>query len=323
MKDFDELVRYATMAPSGHNTQPWNFAIDGDTILLVPDLTRRLPVVDPDEHGLYISLGCALENFAIAAGHFGYWIETDYCELGDCQGCLRIRLRPSRSSIDGTLFHAIPLRQTNRSRYDGRPLPESHIEQLVEASRGDGVRAVPFLGVDAILQLVPFVEQATRAQMADREFVSELLHWIRFTRRESEAKRDGLSAPAMGLPNVPRWLGRLLMRTLVGPTSEARRQVSLLRSCSAALLFVAVRNDPPHWVELGRAFERMALRATALGVQHAHVNMPCEVLSVRRQMESALGLRPGHSLLLVRLGYALPMGRSLRRPLRELLIDAQ
>jgi nitroreductase len=32
------LLHYAVLAPSGHNTQPWLFKIDGDTVELSADL---------------------------------------------------------------------------------------------------------------------------------------------------------------------------------------------------------------------------------------------------------------------------------------------
>lgn len=40
-----ELVRYATLAPSSHNTQCWKFALDdkNKAITLLPDLSRRRP----------------------------------------------------------------------------------------------------------------------------------------------------------------------------------------------------------------------------------------------------------------------------------------
>ena len=66
-----ELVRYATLAPSSHNTQCWKFALDGQSISILPDLSRRCPVVDPDDHHLYVSLGCAAENLVQAAQALG------------------------------------------------------------------------------------------------------------------------------------------------------------------------------------------------------------------------------------------------------------
>ena len=54
-----ELVRYATLAANGHNTQPWKFSIKDDGIEILPDYSRRLPIVDPNDRQLWISLGCA------------------------------------------------------------------------------------------------------------------------------------------------------------------------------------------------------------------------------------------------------------------------
>ena len=71
-----KILKYAVKAPSGHNTQPWIFKTGNDSITVLPDFTRALPVVDPDNHALYISLGCALENLIIAANEFDFKTET-------------------------------------------------------------------------------------------------------------------------------------------------------------------------------------------------------------------------------------------------------
>jgi hypothetical protein len=62
-----ELVRYATLAPSSHNTQCWTFRLQERLITIESDSSRRCPVVDPDDHHMFVSLGCATENLAHAA----------------------------------------------------------------------------------------------------------------------------------------------------------------------------------------------------------------------------------------------------------------
>jgi len=50
--------------------------------------------------------------------------------------------------------------------------------------------------------------------------------------------------------------------------------------------------------------------------------MPCEVESVRRKLSSQLGLNPDEQpLLLIRMGYASEVPRSIRRPLDEVLVN--
>src|SRR4051794_38973142 len=69
--DIRDVVRYATLAANSHNTQPWRFRVTGDAIEILPDLSRRTPAVDPDDHHLFVSLGCAATNLAIAAAASG------------------------------------------------------------------------------------------------------------------------------------------------------------------------------------------------------------------------------------------------------------
>lgn len=74
-----DLIRYATLAANGHDTQPWLFRADDRGIDILPDITRRTPVVDPDDHHLFASLGCAAENLALAAGARWRAAGTDHC----------------------------------------------------------------------------------------------------------------------------------------------------------------------------------------------------------------------------------------------------
>ena len=50
------LLKYAILAPSSHNTQPWLFKIvDNNVIEVYADRTRALPVVDPEDRALTLS----------------------------------------------------------------------------------------------------------------------------------------------------------------------------------------------------------------------------------------------------------------------------
>src|SRR5438128_80764 len=73
------LLRYTILAPSTRNTQPWKFAVLGDSLALYTDLDHWQQVADPDQRELYMSMGCALENLLIAAEHFGFHTHVRYC----------------------------------------------------------------------------------------------------------------------------------------------------------------------------------------------------------------------------------------------------
>jgi hypothetical protein len=85
-----ELVRYSTLAPSSHNTQCWKFHVQKGLITIEPDLLRRCPVVDADDHHMFVSLGCAAENLAHAALANGVQANANFDAAGAGVGSVRL-----------------------------------------------------------------------------------------------------------------------------------------------------------------------------------------------------------------------------------------
>jgi len=82
-----------------------------------------------------------------------------------------------------------------------------------------------------------------------------------------------------------------------------------------------IKNAGPqaHWVEVGRAYERFALQATALGIRNAFLNQPVEVAAVRSAFAESLGLTGQRPDLVVRFGRGPTLPRSLRRPVDSVM----
>ena len=93
-----------------------------------------------------------------------------------------------------------------------------------------------------------------------------------------------------------------------------------LRSSAAVAVFVGARGDPASWFEVGRAYERFALAATALGVRTAFVNQPVEASAVRLPFASWLGIGSQRPDLVVRLGHGPLLPYSLRRPAAAVIV---
>ena len=306
-----ELVRYATLAASSHNTQPWRFALDADAITTQPDFSRRTPVVDPDDHHLWVSLGCAAENLALAAAAFGRRAEVQFDPRANA---VLVQLEPM-AAVRSPLFAAIPQRQCTRAEYDGQPLPPAELNALGSTASGPGVRVLLLTDRARIEAVTDFVTQGNSAQMADAAFVRELKQWIRFSEGEALASRDGLFAGSSGNPAVPRWLGSLMFRLFFTEKAENDKYAKQLRSSAGVAVFFAGAERPARWVEVGRAYQRFALLATSLGIRNAFVNQPVEVPSLRGQFAQWLGMEETRPDLVVRFGRGPLMPPSLRRPI--------
>jgi hypothetical protein len=310
-----ELVRYATLAPSSHNTQCWRFRTAGKSISILPDFARRCPAVDPDDHHLFVSLGCASENLIQAARAMGLHGEARF-ESTD--GAVHVALSPTPAHAT-PLFQAIPYRQSTRGEYDAKPLSTEELALLERAASSDRVRLIVLTERAAIEKVLESVVQGNTAQMKDRAFVEELKAWIRFSAADAVRLGDGLFSASSGNPTLPGWLGNLLFDLFFTPQSENDKYARHLRGSAGVAVFVAQAADKAHWVEVGRAYERFALQATALGIRNAFVNQPVEVASLRAPFANAVGAGAMRPDLVVRFGRGPTLPRSLRRPVPAVL----
>ncbi|MBW8302428.1 MAG: nitroreductase family protein [Brevundimonas sp.] len=309
-----DLIRYATLAANGHNTQPWRFRVAGEAIDILPDLTRRTPVVDPDDHHLFVSLGCAAENLHIAATATG---RPGALSLDDGSARYVMGRGPDRAE---PLFAAIPARQSSRTLYDARPVPNRELETLRRAAELPGVRLVLLTDRPRLDQARDLIVAGNEAQMTDPAFMAELKHWLRFNPADAMRSGDGLYSASSGNPILPGRLGGIAFDRFVGAAAENARYARQIDSSSGLAVFLAERPDRTHWMTVGRACQRFMLAATALDLRCAFVNQPVEVPGLRPALAALAGeaaLRPD---LLLRFGRGPVLPFSPRRPVASVVM---
>lgn len=316
-QDHRILVHYATLAASSHNTQPWQFRLQDGNIEILPDLSRRCSAVDPDDHHLYASLGCATENLLIAARAAGLYGRCSYDPTTTSVRVEFAQASPERSA----LFDSIPLRQCSRSEYDGSKLTYDELRELQAAGQDDGVSTTLITDRERMSEIAEFVTRGNTIQFADASWSRELQLWIRFSSSEAVRMGDGLYGPVMGSPSVPRWLGRLAMRFAVSVDKQNAKDRKHVMSSSAVAVIHSNSNDKSHWIEAGRCYQRLALQATALGLKTAFINQPVEVVELRPRFAQFLELGDRRPDLIVRIGRGADMPKSLRRPVAEVILQ--
>jgi hypothetical protein len=318
--DTRELIRHATLAASSHNTQPWKFRIQKDLITILPDFSRRCPAVDPDDSHLFKSLGCAAENLVHAAAAQGFSADVRF-DPGD-EGVI-VLLSRDASAHATDLYRAITQRQCVKAAYDGTPLDAPDLEMLEKAGQGRGVRVIMLLSAAQKKAVIDFVTRGNIAQLTDRSFRDELVSWIRFNPSEAMRTGDGLSGRTSGKPALPTWLAKWIIGLVLTPKGQADTDAKNIRSSAGVAVFVSRQDDKSAWVEVGRAYERFALQATAFNVRTAFINQPIEVGPLRPQFESWLNLRGEHAQLTVRFGHGPKVPFSLRRPIDDVILVEQ
>ncbi|SCK21487.1 Nitroreductase family protein [Variovorax sp. HW608] len=316
--ELEELVRYATLAANGHNTQPWKFQLGRGQIAIWPDFSRRTPAVDPDDHHLFFSLGCAAENLSLSAAARGRPGATHF-DARDGGHVVFEFIEGARAH--STLFDAIPRRQSTRADFDGRAVGSAELEILadvVPASQGVALELVTDRA--KIERIRDLVVAGNDVQMADRAFVSELRRWLRFNPRQAMETGDGLFVGTTGNPSMPTWLGRSMFELAFRAAAEDDKYASQLRTSSGVAVFFAEQASPEHWVRAGQACQRFALQATALGMKLSFVNQPVEVGGLRKELSALVGMKDRRPDAVLRFGYGPSLPYALRRPVGSVVV---
>ncbi|HGL4257082.1 Acg family FMN-binding oxidoreductase [Burkholderia dolosa] len=313
------LLRYAVLAPSSHNSQPWRFIVDGNTIAVCADRVRALPVVDPFDRELIISCGAALLNLRVALDHAGlaHTISTFPSDIDpDLLALVRICNDGYSDPFLGTLFDAIPKRVTTRAPFESTAVPGKLQRELVAAGVAEGVDVVCVDSIAHRARVAELVAEADRQQFADPRFRRELASWIDPRRRV-----DGMPAFAAGVPVLLDFAAPIVtmaVRTFDLGNGLAALHHQLVGASPLIVCLSTVRDHRDAWLATGQALERILLVATRAGYTASYLNQPIETPGLRAHLCHMLGLR-GEPQLLLRVGRGPHTAHSPRRPLDDVI----
>jgi hypothetical protein len=309
------LLRYAILAPSGHNTQPWSFHVTADGVQVFADTSRRLLIVDRNDRELLMSIGAAITNFRVAAAHFGFDTTVAYqngsieslplATILVCETC-------APSSDLAALFPAIRKRHTNREPYDEQPIEPAELRAICDVVDANPSTLQLILPRDKE-RVVECVATAERALMARPAYRAELADWV-----GSSERKDGLSAETLGMPRILTGVAPWLIRNFDAGDLQAHRDVELTRSASI-LIVVTADEDQIALVKAGETFE-LLLTITRRGLQYSFLSAPVEVGETREHLRSLLGGSCEPQLLL-RVGSAATAAQATpRRPVENVMV---
>ncbi|MDD1715987.1 MAG: hypothetical protein LUQ01_03215 [Methanolinea sp.] len=335
-----KVLSHALLAPSPHNTQPWKVEFRGrNRILLFVDKARLLSHCDPTARQAIISHGAFLENLDLAAKAFGNRADIELfpdgwpgMNLPLASPVASVDLEPDLRVIRDPLFDLISSRHTNRRIFERRDVPIPLAGDLT-ASYDFSYVPLGYTGdPDLIASIAELVTSAMKCELADRGRLQETLTYFRFTDKEVRASRDGLGLAQSGYGI----LFRFLIRTLILSRKRAEMQDSPFprmavkstgnqaRSTGGFAWLSTKENYRLDQIRAGRAFQRIHLRSTALGLSlqpMSQILEDChEIADLKRDLFECLGMPETHTVqMLFRVGYASPVPPCPKRNLRDIL----
>ena len=336
-----QALHAAILAANPHDTQPWLFAAHGASISVLADRARNLGSFDPFRREMHLGVGCAIENLMRAAAVNGYAMNV-IVSGGTLEPSPDTKpVRAAHMWLDAApamrdeLFEAIPRRHTNRGPYHERPVSLSTLHRLADLVADPEVRVAFIVDEGAREDLGALIVEATRDIIADPQMSADSARWFRTGKHAVDAHRDGIGVDTAGLTPWMAAAAKIL------PDQDAaaadRYWLDMTRDVQTrapvfGMILVRDRLEMGSAIGAGRAWQRLHLAATAMGLAAQPLNQPVERVDRNAQQGRSdvyakalvkLAQAPEWEATFVfRMGYAKTQApASPRRPLHAVMID--
>lgn len=322
-EEIRNVLYYAAFAANSHNTQGWRIEINTDkqqlTIFL--DEERTLEVVDPQCRELYLSLGCYIETMTSSFDAYGYDTTVEYAEaLGTDNEIATISYRQREDAeISPGQLETIKRRHTDKSCYSTEKLDPVVVAELLQ---DDSEIYCYETDSKEFEYLKNGTLEAITEQSAQASYREELNLWMRFSDREVEQKKDGISAEMIGLKGIVKTFYYLTTNHENAEKDAFANQgidtaKKQLENCSG--FFVITGNDTiSEWIETGRKTQAFWYKCTENNIAVQPLSAMLEVAPYNQEIQDRLGVSKNVQMIL-RVGYVKDYGENagVRRNLNE------
>jgi len=275
-KKIKEILKYAVMAPSGDNSQPWRFVLQSGILRIYNLPGKDNPYLNFKQSGSLIAHGALIKNIEIASSSFNL---VPLIKLlpskEDLNLVAEVSFKESGAVLtEDVLFKFIPVRSTNRRPYDFKELSDKDKVLLNEAGVFD----------DTVLRFITDTEKIKKAARAgsNAEIIileNKLLHSLLFkdvmwSKKQENKEKHGLYIKTMEFNPIQKFLFRLasnkrLMRLAVKikfPHFIAKEDAFLYSSGSTMGLLSTKKASLENFIKLGMKMQYIWVKATSLGL---------------------------------------------------------
>jgi hypothetical protein len=291
-------LRYAILAPSGHNGQPWRFHIDGDVLQVHADRSRALPTIDPHDRELLISCAATVHLTRVALEHFGYHPDVQLLPDADDSDLLATVGLGQRGGPPASrdLFDAITARHSNRYAYQTRLVSTDQLYRLAAAATAEAAWMRPLADRTTIAAAADLIAEGDRIKWREDVFRHELAERIIPNRGR---RRDGMPGYAFGLPGPLARAAPFVVRHVDLGRLRARSDRALALATPVLAVIGTDRDEPTSWMAAGQAMSHILLQAAADGLATSFLSQAIEVPELRPRLADLLG-HDGHPQVLLR-----------------------
>ena len=276
INNLNEIINAAIYAPSGDNSQPWEFVVNGDVIELYNNPDKDNPVFNFKQRGSLVAHGAAIENISIAALNFGYKANIEILpDPQDSNFVAKIKFEPLENKSPHPLYKFIFQRATNRKPYSLDLLTVEQKNQLTKLTES-------FQGLNLLLAEQPEEKSvlgrassiAEQTMLTYKPLHNYFFHSVRWNQAQQDQHRSGLFIKTMELAPPQKLVFKLLSswpfaklaNKVKIPQFIASENAKVYAQSAAIGVIVAQNNNPEQFILTGRLLQQIWITITSWGL---------------------------------------------------------
>jgi hypothetical protein len=274
-------LAYAITAPNPHNLQPWLVDLrESGVITVFTDPARVLPETDPFGRQILIGHGAFLELLVIALAEQGLHADVQLWPQGELPAQLKdwhaavkqpvARITLQSGATKDALFAHILKRHTAKVDFDvAKAVSEQILAQLVASKDTPRIRVSGTVGTDRLPALRKLCWDAAQVEIRTPRTMMESIRLVRVGPSEILQHRDGISlnSPFVRAISALGMFDRSIPPKPGSPADKNAKERFEGHSNSAmGFVWITGGNTRVDQIEAGRAYVRLQLQATALGI---------------------------------------------------------
>jgi hypothetical protein len=336
-----KAIAFGLTAPSPHNTQSWYIDTLSSTEMLLYVL-QVLPETDPPSRQIHMGAGCFIECVAIGMSNEGYETKVEYLPYGEYKldanqlgekPVAKITLIKKIGLQKDVLYDYIYLRGTNRKPYKGKMITQDEFAQI-KARTGKTHSEMIF--ITGKYEMNPYLEifrKAMEIETKTRLTNEETRKMFRFSEKERQEKKDGISIPQMGYKGMIEKIAEKSLNNGDSITWHSDKNFKAtmkginkgIYSSKGIILFKTSNNTMLDWVLSGRDYVRYNIAIAKLGlVTHPYnqvIQEYPEMTELQKEFDKLTKTKGEEKIqMIVRVGRAKESYKSWRKKPEDCLI---
>lgn len=270
-----KILEAGGRAPSGSNSQPWKFKVNGSQVEILALPEKDHPTLNFRNRGTWIAHGALIENIIIASSALGYKANITYHPLTpETKIIANITFNEAAIKNEENLYDAIFHRATNRKPYTNNPLTSQQKNELL--TQADSISGGKFIIVENREKIQKLAKASSTNEilmLEDKNLHKLFFEEIVWTSQEEKQKMHGLYLKTMELKPPAEKMLRLLKNWKVmnllaklGMAKMVAKGNEQGYAACPAIGAIVINDDDNCFLTAGKIMERVWLTATKLGL---------------------------------------------------------